>query len=378
MKNIFVIIGLMFITLPIFADQIYLTDNTVQTVTIKSVNDKNIEFTTSDNEIKKLPREQLEKIIYSSGKEIEFYDKIYMKDGTLLKGRVIKKGSEYIEYNPAGEIPFEKIKVSKITKIIYENGTAESSNGSAITDMIYFKDGKTVKASGIIINKKDVEFNDENNNRQVYGRSMIEKIIYDGKTLYMDDRNSESSAENITELNGTDQGSKSFLEFELGWNGYAGLGLRYDYLLFKNLSLNGAAGLGRWGLRASGALRYYLEYPYGLAFSLGAAYNTGGYGKLKLETQDTSGANIYKENVKIDYKSVPCINGSILYSYQVNGSDRIYVETGYSYALKKKKYNYNTESGRELTPDGEKVLKTNMDVNAPGGVMISVGYAIGF
>ncbi len=373
MKNIYLLFVLLFISLPLFADEIYLTDNTVQTVTVTNVTDKNIEFTDSDKVSKKLSRDVVEKIIYSSGKEIEFYDKIYMKDGSVLKGRIIKKSDEYIEYNPAGDIPYDKIDVSGILKITYKEGKTENFTKSSDIYQIYFKDGKMVKGTGVVINKKDIEFNDENNNKQFYGRGMIEKIVYNGKTVNMDEKINPGDKENAS-----DESINSFIEIELGWNGYAGLGLRYDYLLYGNLSLNGAAGYGLWGYRASAALRYYLDYPYGLAFSVGAAYNTGGLGKMKVETQSSGGGNIYEENVKIDYKSVTCINGSILYSFQVNESDRIYVESGYSYALKKKKYNYTTENGRELTPDGEKYMKSIQDSTAPGGFIISVGYAFGF
>ena len=94
-----------------------------------------------------------------------------------------------------------------------------------------------------------------------------------------------------------------------------------------------------------------------------------------METTDPYGDN-YTETVKFDCKPVACIIGSVLYSFQVNGDDKIYIETGYSYAVQDKKYTYKTESGsgRVLTKESE----DTMDVIAPGGFMISIGYAVMF
>jgi hypothetical protein len=366
---------LLLIALPLSADEIHLFDNTVRNVTITGVTDAGIEYTSSSGVNEKVSRGQVEKIIYTSGKEIEFYDKIFMKDGSVLKGRVIKKKDGYIEFNPAGEIPYDKIEISGIIKILYEGGATDLFTKTADADLIYFKDGKIIKGSRIVLNDKDVEYYDENNNRHFYGRKMIEKIIYkDGKTVYLDRTASGTAGKDTPGESKTgDSQVNSFIELELGWNGYAGAGLRFDYLLGRDFTLNGAAGVGLWGYRLSGALRYYLEYPYGLAFSLGAAVNTGGPLEVEMETQD-SGGGIYTEKVEFDCKPVVCINGSILFSFQVNGNDRIYIETGYSYALQKKKYTYKTDSGRELTDESKDV----MDFISPGGFMISAGYAVAF
>ncbi len=335
-----------------------------------------LEYTTPEKINEKLSRKQVEKIVYSSGKEIEFYDKVYLKDGAILLGKIIKKNETFVEYNPAGAIPYDRIEISGIIKISYDDGREENFIKSDITDLIYFTDGKIVKASGIIINQINVEFLDENKSKQFYGRNMIDKVIYkDGKTVYMTDTNQGESTKDISAVTkSVYNASKTFLEFESGWNGYSGTGMRLDYLLIGNFSINASTGLGLWGYRVSGNLRYYVEYPFGLAFSLGSAYNTGGPYEDKMEVQDPSDGDVRNEKVKFDLKPVTCINASILYSFQVNESDRFYIETGYSYALQKENYTYESETGFELS-------ETSIDVMNflyPGGFIISAGYAIAF
>ena len=369
MKKHFLFTVLLF-AYPLFADEIHLIDNTIHKGMIINITGEIIEYSTQEKGKTTFPREQVEKIKYDNGKEIDFYDKIYFIDDTLVKGKVIKAGEEYLEYNPAGSIPYDRTDISKIAKIIYDNGKTQNFLKATDTDLIYFKDGRIIKAKGIIISNKNIEFYDEKNMKQFYGLNMIEKIIYqDGKTEYPD---KIQNAGNLNTGKGkTGKPVESFFEFELGWNGYVGLGARLDYLIFNNASLNGGAGLGMWGYRLSGALRYYIEYPYGLAFSIGAAYNTGTEYEDKFDTQDPGTGGIYSEKVKFKLKPVTCINASILYSIQVNGNNRIYIEAGYSYAIQKAKYTYTTESGRELTDESEDF----MDLMAPGGFMITVGYA---
>lgn len=374
MKPIYVFF-LLFISGILLADEIHLIDNTVHKCTITNVTSDIVEYKTPENTKEKISRDHVEKIVYDSGKEIEFYDKIFLADGSVIKGKVIKSGEEYLEYNPSGTVPYDKIEVSGIIKIVYDSGKVHNYKKSADTDIIYFKDGTTIKAMGIVINNlKNIEFYNENNIKQFYGLNLIEKIVYrDGRTEYPENMKSDDKKQAVSADKKTSGKSPdSFFEFECGWNGYAGLGARFDYLLFNNVSLNGAAGLGLiWGYRVSGSLRYYLEYPYGLAFSAGVAYNTGGEYKIKMETQDPSSGSTFNEKVTFDLKPVTCINASLLYSVQVNGNNKIYIETGYSYALQKENYTYTTESGRELSDES----KNKMKKLAPGGFMYTVGYA---
>lgn len=375
MKKLYLLIFLLAVSISLFADDIYLIDNTVQTVTVTDVTKKNIEFIASDKSNRKFQREDVEKIVYSNGTDVEFFDRIYMKDGSILKGKITKKSKEYIGYNPAGNQYFAEMETSGIIKVLYDSGKVENFSKTADTDLVYLKDGKKMKAMEVVINLKNVEFYDEENNKQLYTLDMIKKINYGGKTVYADE-SLPAKDKDIIKTNDGIKSLNSFLEIETGMNGYAGTGIRFDLLLRDNISLNGAAGYSLWGNRISCALRYYPDYPYGLASSLGVSFNTGGnISSMKLNTQDTTGENIYKETIELKANPVACINGSLLYFFNICGNDRIYIETGYSYTLQKGKYSYKTKTGRELTKESEKKLANDLKLTAPGGFMISVGYA---
>jgi 3-phenylpropionate/cinnamic acid dioxygenase small subunit len=58
----------------------------------------------------------------------------------------------------------------------------------------------------------------------------------------------------------------------------------------------------------------------------------------------------------------------------VNEKDRIYLEAGYSYAVQDKKYSYKSRSNATLTEESEDI----MDIMAPGGVILTAGYAFMF
>lgn len=370
-KFLFIILS---ITSPLLADEIYLVNNSVDKGTIINITGDFIEYKTPKKTSVKISRQEVEKIRYTDGREFEFYDKIYLTDNSVTKGRVIKAGDDFLEYNPVGSIPYDRVEISKIDKVVYDSGKIQNYRKAVETDLIYFKDGRIVKARDIVIsNGKNIEFYDERNIKLYYGLNMIEKIVYkDGRTEYTD----KTLQGNTLNSDKGEQGKpvEGFFEFEWGWNGYVGLGARLDYPIFDHVSINGGVGLGLWGYRLSGAIRFYPEYPYGWAFSAGFAYNTGEKYKEKLTTQDPMDDDTFNEKVKYTLKPVTCLNASIIYSIQVNGNNRIYFEGGYSYAFKKPEYTYTTESGRKLTDDS----KDYFNLRAPGGIILTVGYAFAF
>ena len=202
-----------------------------------------------------------------------------------------------------------------------------------------------------------------------YGRDMVLKIVYKNGTVETPEKFKNSAGQTAAGV--SLYTGNMFWEFELGWNGYTGLGARVDYRLIDNFGINAGAGVGLWGYRFSGALRYYLEYPFGLAFSIGAAYNTGlkSY-TYSYETENKSGNKI-KEDVNFTCKPVTTINATLLYFWRVNGNNRLYIEAGYAYAMQKTKYTYTTASGNSLTTDS----KNTEDIIAPGGIILTIGYA---
>jgi hypothetical protein len=59
-----------------------------------------------------------------------FADYIHLKDGTLLKGKVLKVTDSSIEYDPEGDIPFDTVNRSNAEKIVYDNGKTVMLNDS--------------------------------------------------------------------------------------------------------------------------------------------------------------------------------------------------------------------------------------------------------
>lgn len=375
MKKAILILSLIIAALPLYADDLYLHDNSVIKGEVTEFTSESIKYKTTDGQPAEIAKDQIEKIIYSSGRQVEFTDRIYLKDNSVISGKVTGMNGDYTEYNPAGPLLIDKILTTDIIKIIYSNGRVEDFSLKNGIHVIYLTDGRFFRGKDINIQERFIEFYNETGVKETYGIDIIDKIVYSNgevrtlKTAGEPVKTRENKKEKETEA----APSGMFLEFEFGWNGYTGLGARFDYMIFDDFSLNGGAGIGLWGYRVSGALRYYLDYPYGIAFSLGAAFNTGGELESDYDTTDSTG-NVDTEKVTFKLKPVLCINATILYSFMVNGKDRIYVETGYSYALQDKKYTYETDNNAKLTKESEDI----MDLMAPGGVILSVGYAFLF
>ncbi len=51
-----------------------------------------------------------------------YADVIYLNDGKIINGRIIRVTGKTIEYDPDGEIPFNIIKRESVLKIVYDNG----------------------------------------------------------------------------------------------------------------------------------------------------------------------------------------------------------------------------------------------------------------
>jgi len=375
MKKAILILSLIIAALPIYADDLYLHDNSIIKGEVTEFTSETIKYKTADGQSAEIAKERVEKIIYSGGKQVEFTDRIFLKDNSVISGKVTGTGGDYTEYNPAGPLLLDKVFTADIIKIIYSNGRVEDFTLKNGIHSIYLNDGRTLKGKDITIKDKYIEFNNETGLKETYGTAVIDKIVYSNGEV----RSFKAAAEPEKKAEKKETGkpavppSGMFMEFEWGWNGYTGLGARFDYMIFDDFSINGGLGVGFWGYRVSGALRYYLNYPYGTAFSLGAAYNFGGELESDYDTTDNAG-NVSTEKVTFDLKPVLCINATILYSFMVNGKDKIYIEAGYSYAVQDKKYSYKTSSNATLTEESEDI----MDIMAPGGIILSAGYAFMF
>ena len=51
-----------------------------------------------------------------------YSDEIHLRDGTVVKGKIIQLAPKYIEYDPEGDKPFDLLPRGQIIKIIYDDG----------------------------------------------------------------------------------------------------------------------------------------------------------------------------------------------------------------------------------------------------------------
>lgn len=359
----------------LLADEIYTDSGNIIRCRITKITSRSIMYTGENEVAGTVSRREVEKIVYDNQKEIVFYDLIYFTDGSNLQVYILSLNDKYIEYKPVdGTSQFERIEVSTVEKIIYrdgETGLFGNSGLKADYNEIFLRDGSRVRADRISVGDRFIEFINGSGKHEIIGRKFVLKIVYlDGRVQHFD-----ASGNPDIDISAPARDAypgNLFMEFELGWNGYTGLGARLDYRLIGGLTMNAGAGLGMWGYRFSGGFRYFFNYPYGLALCAGAAYNTGD--DMKLDTQVDTPGGIVKEEVTFECKPVTCLNMSLLFSWCLFGDGRFYVETGYSYALTKEKYTYETISGYPMT----KEEKETIDLMAPGGVIITLGYAFAF
>lgn len=165
---------------------------------------------------------------------------------------------------------------------------------------------------------------------------------------------------------------KFYLGVSTGINQGTGLiGPTFEYEVAHNLTVNGAVGLASWGYKATGGIKYYLNYPGSWAFSLGYSYATG-LNDFSVEFEDgfvqgTSG----KQTVIIDLLPASTVNISAI-KYWLLGKqkkNRLHLELGYAIATADNRY----ETSATLTKEG----KNFMTILQPGGLLLGVGFSFG-
>ncbi|MCP4137276.1 MAG: hypothetical protein GY754_40285 [bacterium] len=111
----------------LFADEIYLKNNTIIKGKVTRVSPDIIFYHTNDKEEKttgEVSRKKVAKITYTDGTEVVFNtDTLYLTDNSVIQGKIIQVGTKNIEYNPVGEKPFAVISKDRVSRIKYSDGT---------------------------------------------------------------------------------------------------------------------------------------------------------------------------------------------------------------------------------------------------------------
>ena len=79
MKKAVLIMSLIIVTLPLYADDLYLHDNSIIKGEVTGFTAETIRYKTAEGQPAETAKDLVEKIIYSSGKQVEFTDRIFLK-----------------------------------------------------------------------------------------------------------------------------------------------------------------------------------------------------------------------------------------------------------------------------------------------------------
>lgn len=164
---------------------------------------------------------------------------------------------------------------------------------------------------------------------------------------------------------------KLYLGPSLGIENPAGfIGFNLDVPVVEQFSLGGGFGLSTWGYKAFAEARFYFAQKCnrGWAIGSGVTHNTG----LTNFTTTLPTVGFGDQSVNLDLQPKTNIFVAAYHFWNLgHNGHRIYVDLGYSIRLDND--NYVINNGYTLTSDGETV----MNVLAPGGLMIGVGFSFG-
>jgi hypothetical protein len=137
----------------------------------------------------------------------------------------------------------------------------------------------------------------------------------------------------------------------------------------NKITLAGGLGLGFWGYKATGGLRYYKNYPKGIYYC-GSFSVHSGLKDFEFVQDDNYGNT---QTIFIDLNPVYTANLTIGYQLGLwENLVRINFEGGYAIALTTDYY--EVKSGGQLT----ETSKQAFDLMTPGGIVLGIGASFGF
>jgi hypothetical protein len=163
----------------------------------------------------------------------------------------------------------------------------------------------------------------------------------------------------------------TFITLGTGLNSNYGLaGLGVDFKLIDKVQGSVSGGLGLWGFKGAGELRYFYSgcMQKGSAFAAGIAYASG---LPEMETE-LELSNEESKNVTLELGAQTNLQLSWYKSYAIKEHHRFFFQVGYSFPITG--INYKVTSGETLSD----LSKTTMKMMAPGGVLVATGFGFGF
>ena len=163
----------------------------------------------------------------------------------------------------------------------------------------------------------------------------------------------------------------TFITLGTGLNSnYGMIGVGVDFKLMEKLQGSVSGGIGLWGLKSAGEVRYFYSgcMQKGAAIAVGVAYASG------LPEMETELELASEETKKVTLELAPQTNLQLSWykSYTIKERHRFFFQVGYSFPLSDAPY--KVTSGETLSD----LSKTTMRMLAPGGVLVATGFGFGF
>ncbi len=162
---------------------------------------------------------------------------------------------------------------------------------------------------------------------------------------------------------------KASLGIDGGLN-YEGLvALSAEVNIVKNICLNGAIGMGGWGAKYTIGGRFYSSYPKGIFYGVSYSHSTGLDSlAIKMDTDKPGGT----QDVSLRLNPANNINLNLGYQWKLGNRFRFHLEMGYSIPLEKEPWDVLTQN--ITLSDASKI---SMNLMAPGGLMLGLGFSVG-
>jgi len=174
-----------------------------------------------------------------------------------------------------------------------------------------------------------------------------------------------------TEKTNVDQSCETtFITLGTGLNSNYGLaGLGVDFKLMDKVQGSVSGGLGSWGFKTAGELRYFYSgcMQQGSALTAGVAYATG-LPEMDIEMELS---NEETKTVKLELNAQTNLQLAWYRAFKVQQNHRFFVQAGYSFPISG--ISYRVISGETLSD----VSKTTVRMMAPGGIIVAVGFGFG-
>lgn len=159
-----------------------------------------------------------------------------------------------------------------------------------------------------------------------------------------------------------------YLGIGTGINNYTGLiGLSVNLRAYDKIFIQGGIGIGSWGTKMTIGLRYDLSYKKGWSFGVGISTCSGLTDfKTNLELQNGT-----SKDVILDLNRANTLNLKATYNFRLGKNNNFYLEFGYAAPL---------ETSPWTVKDGSVLSSTSMSVMemvAPGGILIGLGFTFG-